>query len=290
MKKFLLVGLVALATLAAHAQAYTPALNLAVGQKYAVVVTSKSLSTQEMGGQKMEVPNEITQYQTMEIKGATDKGYQVSIVTTRLVSATNMMGQDMNYDSDKKADRDGKMGDMFNKKIGSATTFDVDKAGKIIESTIVRPKEEGEANPMEEIQKAVLISMGLPETPSPAFNLFSDSKELKVGDTFTTTTMVSDGKEGKNSTVYTFAGVKDGIATFTFVGNGNLEKTFEMQGMEVATTFGNKTKGEIQVDIATGLLAKKVFSGETEGKAEFGGQEIPSTSTSNITITVAAVK
>lgn len=290
MKKFLVVGFVALTSFAVHAQTYLPALNLAAGQKYAVVVTSKSMNTQEMGGQKMEIPNESTQYQTMEIKGATDKGYQVSVVTTRFVSATSMMGQEMNYDSDKKEDRDGKMGEMLNKMVGGATTFEVDKTGKIIESTIVKPKEEGEANPMEAIQKAVMVSMGMPETPSPAFNLFSENKEMKVGDNFTATTMVSEGKEGKSNTVYTFTGIKDGIATFTFAGVGNLEKTFEMQGMEVTTTFGNKTTGEMHVDVATGLLVKRIFTGETEGKAEFSGQEIPSTSTSNITITVAAVK
>jgi hypothetical protein len=290
MKKFLVVGFVAFSSLAAHAQTYKPALNLAVGQKYTVVVASKSMNKQEVGGQKMEIPNESSQYQTLEIKALTDKGYQVSIVTTRFVTATSMMGQEMNYDSDKKADRDGKMGDMLNKMVGSATTFEVDKTGKIIESTIVKPKDEGEADPMQAIQKAVMSSMGMPETPCAAFNLFDENKEMKAGDTFTSTTMLGDGKEGKSSTLYTLAAIKDGMAAFTYMGNGNLEKTFEMQGMELATTFGNKTSGDMQVDIATGLLVKKTFTGETTGKVEVQGQEIPSSSTANITITVTAVK
>jgi Family of unknown function (DUF6263) len=290
MKKFLLVGFVALSSLALHAQIYKPALNLAVGQKYTVVVTSKSLNIQEAGGQKMEIPNESSQYQTLEVKAATDKGYQLSAVTTRFVTATSMMGQEMNYDSDKKADRDGKMGDMLNKKVGNTTTFEVDKEGKIIEGSIVKAKEEGEADPMEAIQNAVMISMGMPEIVSKAFNLFNDSKEMKIGDSFTATSLVGDGKEGKSTTVYTLASIKDGIANFTYTGTGNLEKPFEMQGMEIAATFGNKTSGEMQVDIATGLLVKKTFAGETTGKVEVQGQEMPSSSTSTITITVAAVK
>lgn len=283
MKKFLVVGLVAFASFAAQAQTYMPALNLAAGKKYAVSVSTKGNTTQEAMGQKMEMPMESVSYQVLDIKSATDKGYQAASTTSRMTFSMSMMGQDMSYDSDKKEDRDGKLGESLNKQVGVTTTFEVGKDGKIIESTIKKPKSDDESQDM---MAGVMSSMGMSEAATPVFNLFSEVKEMKVGDSFTETKTVDKDGQGKNTTVYTFSSLKDGIATFTFSGTGNLDKTMTTQGMEMVSSTTNTVTGEMTVDVATGLLLKKTFKIETTGKIEVQNTEIPITSSMVITINV----
>jgi Family of unknown function (DUF6263) len=283
MKKFLVVGLVAFASLAAQAQTYMPALNLAAGKKYAISVSTKGSTTQEAMGQKMEMPLESVNYQVLDIKAATGKGYQASSTTSRITFAMSMMGQDMSYDSDKKEDRDGKLGEGLNKQVGVTTSFEVAKDGKIIESTVVKPKTDDESQDM---MAGIMSSMGVSEAATPVFNLFSEVKEMKVGDSFTEAKTIDKDGEGKNSTVYTFTSLKDGVATFTFSGTGNLDKKMTVQGMEMMSSTTNTVTGEMTVDVATGLLIKKTFKVETTGKIEVQNNEIPTTSSMVITITV----
>ena len=84
-------------------------------------------------------------YQLLDTQGKTENAYQVANTTTRLIQSTSMMGQDMNYDSDNKADRYGKLGESLNKQVGYTTIFNVGKDGTIIESSIVKSnsKDEG---------------------------------------------------------------------------------------------------------------------------------------------------
>jgi hypothetical protein len=287
MKKFLLAGMVAMATMSVFAQTYKPALKLEAGKKYNVTVVSKATNTQEAMGQKMEVPMENNNYQLVEIQSATDKGYKAAATIKRIVFSTNMMGQDMAYDSDKKADRDGKLGESFNKQVNKTVAFEVANNGKIIEGSVVKPKEEESAEG--DMMATMLKSMGMSDNATPIFDLFSDDKEMKVGDTFTETkNIATDKSEGKNVTVYTLTGIKDGVATFTFAGTGNLEMKLSMQGMDMVNTTNNKTSGEMLVDMTTGMLIKKTITNEATGKVEVQGMEIPITSSGTTTITVTA--
>lgn len=270
-------------TMASYAQTYKPALNLTAGKKYSISVSTKGNSTQEAMGQKMEMPMESVNYQTLEVKEGTANGYKASSTVSRITFSMSMMGQDMAYDSDKKADRDGKLGEGLNKQVGVVTTFEVDKNGKIIESTVKKSVKDEDA---ENMMAGMMSSMGLSEAASPAFDLFPEGKELKVGDTFTETKNVNKDGESKSSTVYTLTGIKDGVATFSFTGTGSLKKTMTMQGMEMETSTNNNTKGEMTVDVTTGLLIKKAFTLESTGKVEVQGTEIPTTSNMTITVTV----
>jgi len=283
MKKFFSVGLAAIITLASYAQTYKPALNLTSGKKYAVSVVTKGNTTQEAMGQKMEMPIESANYQVLDIQSATDKGYKASATTSRITFFMSMMGQDMNYDSDKKADRDGKLGESFNKQVGVVTTFEVDKDGKIIESTVVKSKKNDEEQDM---MAGMMSSMGMSDAATPAFNLFPENKEMKVGDTYTEAKSDTKDGESKSSTVYTLTGIKDGVASFSFTGTGSLSKTMTTQGMEMVTSNTNNIKGEMTVDVATGLLIKKTYTIESTGKVEVQSTEIPTTSSMVITVTV----
>ncbi len=291
MKKNVLVLMAVAAGFAATAQTFKPAVKLEAGKKYNVNTVTKANMTQEAMGQTMEIPIETSAYQLLEIKAAAAEGYQSASTTQRIVFSASVMGQEMNYDSDKKEDREGKMGETMNNMVGKPTTFTVGKDGKIIEKTVVKPEapkaEAGQADMM----SGMLSNMGLAQgIASPAFNLFPDNKEMKIGDTFVES--VSDEKDGKTktTTTYKLAAIKDGIAEFEFTGNGSIEKKMETQGMEMNVVSATKLSGMMLVDIATGLLSKKTTTTETTGNIEVSGMQIPITGKATTTVEVAPAK
>jgi Family of unknown function (DUF6263) len=292
MKKNVLVLMAVAASFAATAQTFKPAVKLEAGKKYNVNTVTKANMTQEAMGQTMEIPIETSTYQVLEIKTVASEGYQSSSTTQRLVFSASVMGQDMNYDSDKKEDREGKMGAGMNDMVGKPTTFTVDKDGKVIEKTVVKPEASKTAEGGEgDMMTGMMSNMGLAQNgASPAFNLFPDNKEMKIGDTFVES--VSNDKDGKikTATTYKFTAIKDGFAEFEFTGNGSIEKTMEAQGMQMNIVSATKLSGMMLVDIATGLLSKKTTTTETTGNIEVSGMQIPITGKATTTVEVAVAK
>jgi Family of unknown function (DUF6263) len=292
MKKNVLVLMAVAAGFAATAQTFKPAVKLEAGKKYNVNTVTKANMTQEAMGQTMEIPIETSAYQLLEIKAAGNEGYQSASTTQRLVFSANVMGQDMNYDSDKKEDREGKMGATMNSMVGKPTTFTVGMDGKVIEKTVVKPDAPKDAEGGEgDMMTGMMSNMGLAQAgASPAFNLFPDNKEMKIGDTFVES--VSNDKDGKTktTTTYKLAAIKDGIAEFEFTGTGSIEKTMETQGMQMNIVSATKLSGMMLVDIATGLLSKKTTITETTGNIEVSGMQIPITGKATTTVEVAPAK
>ncbi len=292
MKKNVLVLMAVAAGFAVTAQTFKPAVKLEAGKKYYVNTVTKANMTQEAMGQMMEIPIETSAYQLLEIKAAVADGYQSASTTQRLVFSANVMGQEMNYDSDKKEDRDGKMGETMNNMVGKPTTFTVGMNGKVIEKTVVKPDAPKEAEGGEgDMMTGMMSNMGLEQAgASPAFNLFPDTKEMKIGDTFVES--VSNNKDGKTktTTTYKLAAIKDGIAEFEFTGNGSIEKKMESQGMEMNVVSATKLSGLMLVDITTGLLSKKTTTTETTGNIEVSGMQIPITGKATTTVEVAPAK
>jgi Family of unknown function (DUF6263) len=290
MKKTILSALAIAFTLGLSAQSYTPAVKLNAGKKYTITSTTKGNMSQEVMGQTMEIPIDGVNTATLTVKAATDKGYDAAFVTDRIQFSMNAMGQEVNYDSDKKEDREGKMGDQMNKLVGAETTFTVDASGNIIKETIVKPKEEKKADDGPDMMASMMSNMGMNSASTcPAFNLFVTNKEIKIGDSFVDSSTVSD-KDGKtkSSTTYVLKEVKDGKATFTLSGQIAVEKKMEMQGMEMSTTTNSKSSGDMLVDSATGLLISKSIVIETTGNVEVQGMTIPITGKTTSTIVVAA--
>jgi hypothetical protein len=290
MKKTFISALAITLTLGLSAQSYTPAVKLDAGKKYTITSNTKGNMSQEVMGQSMEIPLESTNNATLTIKAKSDKGYESAFITDRVQFSMNAMGQDMSYDSDKKEDRDGKMGEQMNKLVGAETSFTVDASGNIIKETVVKPKEEKKEDGGPDMMAGMMSQMGMSGASTcPAFNLFVSSKEIKIGDSFVDSSTVSD-KDGKtkSSTTYTLKEVKDGKATFTLAGQIAVEKKMEMQGMEMSTTSNSKSSGDMIVDAATGLLISKTVAIETTGNVEVQGMSIPITGKTTSVITVSA--
>ena len=284
MKQFLFSAAV-LITVNIFAQGYTPAVKLTAGEKYTVITTTKGNMSQEVMGQTMEIPMDITINSLLEVKAASDAGCQLSTANNHIVLSMSMMGQDINYDSDKKEDRDGQLGGTMGDMLNKSTAFNINKFGKIDESSIVKPARDkndaASANPI-----LGMINMGDADVPSPAVDLFKTDTEIKVGDSFTDSSTSADGKDKKSMT-YTLAEVKDGAAKFTVAGSSALTKEMEMQGMQTTSVTNTKITGEMWVNAVNGLLAKKVLNMAITGSVEVAGMNIPVSGSNTITITVA---
>ena len=289
MKKFFISSLALTLTLGLAAQSYTPAVKLEAGKQYTVTTITKSNMTQEAMGQTMEIPIDATNKATLTIKELSNKGYESTYITDRVQFAANMMGQDMNYDSDKKDDKDSPMGKTMNKLVGKETSFVVNGAGNIIKETIVKQTQEKSDEEGPDMMTG-MMGMGMSEASTcPVFNLFVNNTELKIGDSFVDSSTVND-KDGstKTSTTYILKEIKDGKSIFTLNGQVAISKKMEMQGMEMTTTTASKSTGDMIVDVATGLLNSKSIVTETTGSVDVQGMSIPITGKTTTTITVSA--
>ncbi|MBL0146542.1 MAG: hypothetical protein IPP48_13195 [Chitinophagaceae bacterium] len=288
MKSIVTSFLALVLTIGATAQSYIPAVKLTAGKKYEVVTLVDGKMTQDAMGQTMEIPMNISTTSALSIIGASDKGYSTEYVANKVVLSMSAMGQDINYDSDKKEDREGQLGSSINKMIGATTKFTVDAKGNIIKESVVKPVEDKKEDDNSDMMGMMMKNLGLGNAGAcPVFDLFTNVTEIKVGDSFvdSTSTKTPDDKT-KTSTTYTLKEIKDGIAFFTFTGTIDIEKKVEQMGMEMNVTSNAKVNGDMQIDVATGLLVKKVSVSESTGSVDVQGMSIPTTGKVTSTISV----
>src|SRR5438477_12363363 len=83
---------------------------LTKGQKYLVENKFNAVTSQEMAGQSMESKADIFTSNNFEVSDVKDGNYNLTNTITKVTAALTAMGQDMSFDSDKKDDMDGEMG------------------------------------------------------------------------------------------------------------------------------------------------------------------------------------
>lgn len=283
MKKLFFAFLLFTAAVAA-AQIYKPAVSLSVGKKYTVVTAVKGNVSQEVMGQTMDIPMDITMKSQLEVKKIEGKEYQLSSTVNHIVMRMSMMGQDINYDSDKKEDREGQMGQAMGGMLDKSTLFTINHYGSLKMGSIIKSaspeKDAVGANPM-----MGMLNMGENAEVSPVLTPFISDNEIKVGESFTDSSTSADGKD-KKTTTYTLAEVKEGLAKFTISGTASATKEMEMQGMQTVSNTNTKTTGEMWVNIATGLLSKSITNAAITGTVEVAGMSIPLTGNNTITTSV----
>ena len=284
MKQLMIAALVS-ASFYTNAQTFKPAVNLIAGKKYIITNVTNGSMAQEMGGQSMEIPMDVTTTSMLEVKTKEKNTCQLSSTTKHIVMHMSMMGQDMNYDSDKKEDRDGQIGQMLGNDIGVPVVFSVNNYGKLIEGSIVKKGSPERDAPGGNMMMSMLNVNSGTET-SPAVDIFINDSEMKPGDSFTDSSSSADGKN-KNSTTYTLAEIKDGLVKFTITGTAKVNSEMEMQGMQTLTVSESKITGEMFISTATGLLAKKVQNMTVTGTIEVLGMNIPISGTTTVTISVS---
>ena len=248
-----------------------PAVNLIKGQKYVVESKVTTSSASEMQGQSMETSADVTSVYNIEVNDIKDNNYNMTNKLGAIKMNMTTMGQNINFDSDKKEDMDGQMGSSLKDYINHPNKVIMDKSGNIIlaDKTDSAKKEEAQSP-----TQMIIKQMGDPEQMGYGAKLafVPISKKVKAGDTWQDSTS-EDGVT--KVTNYVVKDVTGNTATLSISGTENRDTKMEMQGMEINTKTNGKLSGEETVDINTGVILQNNSTIDASGNISVMGQEIP---------------
>ena len=274
MFKKTLSALVITATMAGAANAQKIA--VVKGQKLETTASTKTVM--EVMGQNMDMQNTATS--AIEVKDVTDNGFLFANTLKRMVINSTIMGNDVNFDSDKKEDMDGQVGQSMKDKIGKTDEVTVDKQGKVIE---IRGSTEQAAGGMNDMMN--MSNMLAKGQPYPIL-IQLPGRAVKLGDSWTD----SSGTPAtiKTVTTYTLKQIDGGAIFVTFAGTLVKNGTIEQQGMEIQMDITGDVKGDATYDASTGLLKNNNTVSDIKGTLGVMGQNAPLTM--KVTVSTVAKK
>lgn len=274
MKKAILL-ITILSSFSLFAQKNKP-ISLSRGQ--VITITTTSNLDMDMGSGIL-IKNSSSSTNNVVVTGEDDKNYTISSTLNKLVLSSDMMGQQNNYDSDKKDDKDSEIGKTVSEKLGKPVIVFVNKkTGNVVpEKKKEDIKDSVDNNPM----IAMMQSFDSGEDDAIVKEMFFLIPfGRKIGEAWVDSTAKSEFKSKKT---YTLKSVKDNIATVGLVGEVTGSTTMEMQGMQFDLSMNTKTTGEIIVDIKSGLVQKRNTNADISGNIDIMGQSTPITATATLT-------
>jgi len=200
----------------------------------------------------------------------TADAYNVNYQLKKVKISVDGMGQNNTYDSDKESDNDSPLKVSFGEKIGETKTFKVDKKTfKFIKS---------ETDSVAKVGNAMVIG-----TASSILDMFF----LVIPDNAVIGKTWIDEKTEKGLTIkstYTIKLIENGYATIDFITTKSGTTEGEMRGQIYTTTKDDKLKGEMIVDMSTGMISKSTMAGDTKSTSNIAGNEMEIKSkTKNVT-------
>ena len=251
-------------------------LNLKKGQKYVVENKISTKSSTEMQGQSMEANADITSTYNIEVKEVVADNYNLTNTVTAVKMNMTQMGQEMNFDSEKKEDIDGPIGSALKDYIKQPKEVVIDKSGKIISQ-----KTDEKADSTNMIAK----QLGNFEATGYGADMAFESlpPNAKAGSTWTSK---KDNAGISKTTNYTVKSINGNLATLSLSGDITSDTKMENQGMEITTKTTGKFSGEEIVDITTGVIQSNTSTVDASGIIGVMGQELPTSSKITSTTTV----
>ena len=263
MKKILLLSL-------CFATAYVNAQNvkLNTGKKVTGITTMSMDMDMGMGGQ-MKIASKTTN--VLDITSADDKLYKATNTVTKLTMSQDGMGQTVNFDSDKKEDRESEMGKVASKQLDTPAEITIEKnTGKVTElNKKASPEKEDDKDPMAGIMGETKSAEA---TATAAFFVLPAGK--KVGDVWTDSTTEAGMKGVKT---YELKSLNDGVANIAVKATSKGTITKEAQGMQFDISMTSTGDGIMLVDTKNGLVKKNDITSDVSGTLEMMGQSLPIT-------------
>lgn len=248
-----------------------PSVNLSKGQKFAVENKITTTSTSEMQGQSMETNADVTSIYNIEVNDIKDDNYNMTNKLAAIKLNMTTMGQNVNFDSDKKEDMNGEMGSSIKDYINQPNAVVMDKSGNVI---IADKTDSSKKETVTSPTQMILKQMGDPEQQGYGAKLafMPFSKTTKIGTSWKDSTS-SDGVI--KVTNYVVKEINGNTATLSVSGTESRDTKIEMQGMEINTKTNGKFSGEETVDITTGIILQNNSTMDASGNISVMGQEIP---------------
>ena len=251
-------------------------INLIKGQKFSVDNKVSAVSTQNFMGQNMESNAELLTKYLIEVKDIKDNNYNLTNTFTKMKAKLSAMGNDMNFDSEKKEDMSGEYAASFKDMINHPKEIVIDRSGKVLN---VKKEETKTANTQPDIMKMMIDQLlGDPEETGYGTTIAFVSTPAKITAGYNWTD--SSNKEGiQRTTIYTVKEIKGNDAVVTITGILNTDVKSQMQGMDIKNKSKGNLKGEEIIDITTGVIKERTTTLESTGTTSIQaqGMEIPMT-------------
>ena len=254
-------------------------ISLTVGQK---ITVQSSISIESSLAPGMDVTNNSTSENILEVKSSTDKNYTIGSTLTKIKVNMDMMGQATTYDSEKKEDQESEMGKAFAEKLNKPTDviLDINTGKASVEKKIEEKKNPVDGDPMQGLLKIMGDNGGDDAVVTGAFEIVPQGKN--TGDNWSDSTVEKNMKVVRTYTLKSVTG-KEAVIQLNMVMDA--ASTLSTQGMEVEFNSTTKTTGEIITDIETGLVKKKTTQADISGSFQLMGQAVPINAKANSTIT-----
>jgi hypothetical protein len=278
MKKITLFVMAASCLAAATFAQSENSLHLQKGQKYLVENIMSTQSSTEAQGQTMETNIDATTTYNIEVSDIVSDNYNLINTVNNVKMKMSMMGQEMNFDSDKQEDLDGPMGAPMKDYIKKPTNVVLDKSGKVI--TQKTDTSSDVLSPTSQLANFEATGFGAQMAFEPL------PKNLKAGATWTSKTEENGISKTTN---YTVKEIKGDLATITLNGTMSTDMKMEQSGMQMNAKTSGKFTGEEVVNIKTGVVQTNTTVVDASGNIEVMGQEIPTSSKVTTTTTVKAM-
>jgi hypothetical protein len=257
------------------------------GEKFIVESKTTAVTTQNLMGQSMESNIDMSSFYNLEVKNAKENGYNLNNTFTKMLLNMNAMGQDINFDSDKKEDMNGEIGSNLKNILNKPQDVLMNRSGKIIldkktdtssrddmANPIMLMMKQFVSNPAEGGYGASLAFVNIPKKSAVGYNWIDSSSDNGI----------------KKSTTYTITQIKGTEATINISGLLNTDITTEMQGMKITGKSTGTLKGNEIVNLSTGVIKEANTTLESAGTMEVMGQEVPMTTKVISTTTVKSLQ
>ena len=228
-------------------------------------ITNTSMNMDMGAAGQMKIDGSTTNL--IEITGVDDKNYKATHTITKMIMSQEGMGQTVNFDSDKKEDRETEVGKEMSKILDAASVITIDKnSGKVTE-TNKKIIAEDSGNPM-----ASLMGNSNSAEASTAAAFFYIPKGKNIGDKWSDSLSEAGMKGLKN---FELKSIVDNIATIaiTTKSKGTISK--EAQGMQFEIAMDGTGDGIIVVDTKTSLVKKSTSNNDVNGTLDMMGQSLP---------------
>lgn len=238
------------------------------GQKVEISSFNKVTSSTEVMGQTLENNIESTIVQLAEVKDTRAGETDIELVNSKITANVQMMGQDINYDSDKK-EESGPMAESFSKYFNKFINFTIGTDGHVIRKDSI--KEEAAGNPGISVLDDKFTELGF-------INLALLGRDITVDATWIDTSIKTEAKTTVNNAgVYKVVSIENNVATITYDGTSASEGMIEQMGQEMKLTTQNKISGTIKLDILNGIVLSEATDITLHSTISAAGMEILST-------------
>jgi hypothetical protein len=276
---------------------YNLQFNPVAGSRYEVRMTTNSVTSQDLGAQKMEIKTLTELIMLYEVQNGSNTNDSTKIIKVTFKSMKNTQGSNgqsfvtdtNNPDTSNPASR------MMNAMMGAEFIVTINKQGDVknitgkdaLVSRIVEAAGVNDSMMQEQMVAGIQNFMSdeiLKNMMEQSFKIFPATK-VKKGDTWKSNMVITKPMPMNIQTTFKLKEVKGkeaiiDLSSIVSPGTGGMQ----MMGINVETELGGSQTGSMQVDIETGMALSTDISQNISGKMKAMGEEMPMTIQSVITM------